>query len=437
MSLPRVRFAAVCVPVLLLFTRARAHGLMTIPPQRGALNPANKFNRGGGIWNDAPSDLKAHFPAGDKDDAPGAAARSQLRRANNNWVPFEPLNPNFRWRAGVCGDPVGSEQQHMRGGRFYYGAQITATWTQGDTVSTEVNIVAHHNGFMQFHICDVAKCGGEISEDCFRDGHCYALRRAPNADCDSGFDKQCAPIDRNYPLRWYLPCATKPENSQERMGNEKMQWILPPDLVCEHCVLHWFWSAANTCNPPGVIPFYDGPDRPRNWGQCFGQSGARGGVTRVQKPCGPTRNPEEYYQCADVKIVPRSGANTDVQRSQPEPVSADTVEDAVTGNSVLTNVQLVADGNVVQVLGSDSVIDVSKYDKLTLEVVATREISKVDFYIDESLMWTDWTARYFMYGNKGNNPNYWPDPIFNRKFKLRVSADEEGDAIELQLTLNK
>ncbi|KAI0557180.1 Lytic polysaccharide mono-oxygenase cellulose-degrading [Gracilaria domingensis] len=288
---------------------------------------------------------------------------------------------------------------------------------------------------MQFHICDVAKCGGEISEDCFRQGHCYALRRAPNPNCDSGFDKQCAPIDRNYPLRWYLPCATKPENTQERMGNNKMTWLLPDDLVCDHCVLHWFWSAANTCNPPGVIDFYDGPDRPRNWGQCFGQSGARGGVTRVQKPCGPTRNPEEYYQCADVRILPRTNRNGNAQRAQQQAVSAASVATVASGNSVLTQVQLFADGKVVRVLGSDSVVDVSSYRKLTLEVVATREISKVDFIIDGNLAWTDWTGRYFLYGNQGNTPNYWPNPIFNRKFRLRVAADEEGDAIELQLTL--
>ncbi|PXF43927.1 hypothetical protein BWQ96_06296 [Gracilariopsis chorda] len=416
----------------LLTAAVHAHAVLTDPPQRGVLNPANKFNRGSERWTNAPMDLKAHFPAGDKNDAPGAAARSQLRASANNWVPFDPLNPNFRWRAGVCGDPKRGEQQHMRGGRFYFGAQITRTYKQGELIPIEVNVVAHHNGFFQFHICDVAKCGGEISEQCFRDRHCYALKRAPNAACDSGFDKQCAPIDPNFPYRWYLPCATKPENSQERMGMDKMLWQLPDNLSCDHCVLQWFWSAANTCNPPGVIAFYDGPNRPRNWGNCFGQSGARGGVTRVQRNCSPRRNPEEYYQCADVRILSRQSAPPPANARQPRPVSAPT---SVVSNGALQYVRLYADGREVVKLAAQNVVDVSAYSKLTFEAVAAQSLSSVHFDIDGTPLWTDWTAPYFMFGNRKRTPAYWKHPIFNRRFVLRVRAPQNGLQLQMSVTL--
>lgn len=286
---------------------------MTDPPQRGTLNPASNLNNRG-KWTDAPVDFFAHFPAGDKSTEPGAAVRSQ-EKVGRKWTPFAPTKGNFKWRAGVCGDEVGKPQDHMRyergksgkPGKFYFGGQITRTFAEGSIMPVEINLVAHHNGFIELHVCDISKCGGFMSEACFKKGHCRHLRRAKNKSCDSGMDKKCGPIDPKFPHRWYLPCTNVPENVQERHGGPKMTWQLPSNFTCKHCVLHWFWSTANTCNPPGVIAYFQGKHGPKNWGNCPGQNGAMGGYSTRAGPCGPNTFPEEYYQCADIAILRSSG----------------------------------------------------------------------------------------------------------------------------------
>ena len=79
-------------------------------------------------------DLRAHFPAGDKDPEPGAGYCSQMA-AVPYWTPFEPTKRNLKRRAGVCGDlKNGHVQEHMKGGGrngrdgwLYYRGQITRT----------------------------------------------------------------------------------------------------------------------------------------------------------------------------------------------------------------------------------------------------------------------------------------------------------------------
>lgn len=247
---------------------------------------------------------------------PGAALRSQEKEGSFNWTPFTPLRSSFRWRAGICGDLKRGRAagEHLRGGKYYYDGTVTRTFRVGGTLRARVSIVAHHNGFLEFHVCDVAKCGGEISAACFRRGFCYALRRVRDKKCESRTDPACAPIDPKYPGRWYLPCSAGGRFDVY----DRIMYRLPRGLKCEHCVLHWFWSAANTCNPPGVREYFEGNRGPK-WRKCKGQGGAIGGYTKVQKDCGGRRFPEEYYQCADISIGgkadrkrPRTSASSNV-----------------------------------------------------------------------------------------------------------------------------
>lgn len=287
-----------------------AHGCMSTPNQRGTLSGPGRSGAGRCskriIDINAPIDYKAHFPAGPKVMRSGVGLRYQQSRAGRfGWVPFTPLISSFRWRAGVCGDQVGRREAHRRGGKYYYGGTIAGRYPRGSVIKLGLTVNAHHNGFMELHLCDVRRCGGEISESCFRRGHCMQLRRAPNSGCDSGYHRYCGPIDRYYPGRWYLPCSSHPVNNprQDRWGvggQGAIEYILP-QFKCKHCVLQWFWTAANTCNPPGVYEYFTGPDRPR-WGRCKGQGGARGGFVNSRRPCGGRRFPEEYLQCADIEI---------------------------------------------------------------------------------------------------------------------------------------
>lgn len=284
---------------------------MIWPPQRGITNgfeyaPVKVKDEG------AQTDWQAHFPAGDKGTDPGAAMRSQRNAAGpRGWTPYEPFNPAFTWRAGICGDTLWGKD-HMRGGKYYNDGKIHATYEEGGQISVDLAIVAHHNGFMELFLCNVDNCGGEISAGCFRQNACHRLNRAWDDSCESRNDWKCAPIDPKYPSRWYLPCGKSgvPGNGVDIYGHGKIKYQLPQGLTCDHCVLQWYWVAANDCNPPGVVDFFKS-DRAPNWGDCPGQGEAKGGWRRWETMCGGEKMPEEYYQCADIRINQKGAGGND------------------------------------------------------------------------------------------------------------------------------
>lgn len=106
------RFASFLIFVARVPNLVVAHGLVTIPRQRGALRVRNRLV--GDIDPDAPFDPAAHYPAGDKNSAPGSGKRSVMKAASNFWIPYEPLRDDFKWRAGVCGDDLYADQEHLK-----------------------------------------------------------------------------------------------------------------------------------------------------------------------------------------------------------------------------------------------------------------------------------------------------------------------------------
>ncbi|CAN8065887.1 unnamed protein product, partial [Agarophyton chilense] len=463
--------------LLLLLPRAAAHGLLTDPPQRGIL-AGNKFAPHLEPVPGAPVDFYAHFPAGDKSTTPGAGKLSQERAASRNWTPFTPFDPSFVWRSGVCGDSKTGTQDHLKGGKYYFDAHIVRAYRQGGLLHMTNAITAHHNGFVEVHVCDVSKCpDAEISQPCFtRTNACIQLQRAAVPECDSAMSAHCAPIDRAHPGRWYLPCSTG-ARFDEYGRSDHMVWSLPSHLYCAHCVLHWYWVSANTCNPPGVKEYYDGPDAPRNWGSCRGQGGAVGGVARNQMACGGTVFPEEYYQCADIRIDMADGARSapsppskstpttptpaDAQvlaesddnasrptvtpsptSSSPAPTNADADADADDDDadddadtSPFSHVAVIADGVVVSEIlpGDDKAVDITKYRQVALEAVTAEKLGRVAFAVNGNTLWVETALPYFLFGNNGREPNYWDDPIVNEEFELVVSA--AAAEIDVKITL--
>lgn len=281
---------------------SKAHGSMTDPRQRGSLRHEN-HNLHAVDW-EAPTDYQAHYPAGSKLSTPGAGTSSIRKAANNNWIPYNPFNPNYHWRAGVCGDDISGRQDHLIGGKYYYNAKRVRSYMQGSVVYFETRIVTHHNGYFEFFICNIDTCPTpDISATCFKEDHCTHLRR--NMDrCNSGYEQDCAPIDPHHPGRWFLPCDTKGDDDAMTMGgwHRTMSYILPPHLVCDHCVIQWYWTSANTCNPPGVEEYFTSHHAP-HWGGCRGQGGAINGWPAGKPQCGGELFSEEYWQCADVRIL--------------------------------------------------------------------------------------------------------------------------------------
>lgn len=298
-------FVSLLCASLLLASYASGHGCMTRPNPRGGLTTATRYINHE-VDPKAPIDHFPHFPAGPRNTTPGSALQHQIRNGKGKWTEFNPSNTSFIWRASVCGDGKQGPYEHLKHGRYYYQAAVVASYKRGSAINVEIAISAHHNGFIVLHVCDVSKCeGNDISERCFATGNCYPLRRALVAECEKGDSKRCGPRDRYRPGRWYLPCYPYKLDSGRvaRYGlNGTMRFKLPRKLVCSRCVLHFLWTTANTCNPPGVVKYFDGPDKPYGWGRCKGQANARGGVARNADPCG-VKYPEEYMSCTDIEIV--------------------------------------------------------------------------------------------------------------------------------------
>ncbi|CAN8077314.1 unnamed protein product [Agarophyton chilense] len=414
---------------------------MVEPRQRGALLESEfvPFT----IDSKAPRDYYVVFPAGIKTGSKLTGKQSQQIAAGaEGWCPYDPYDRKFVWRAGVCGDAVWRQQDHLKGGEYYYNGTIVSRYRQGGTIGIGTVITAHHNGFMEVHVCDTAKCpNGDISRQCFINGGCMQLNRAPNAVCDSGKSMKCGPIDRNFPGRWYLPCSHNIMAGYDYYSPEYATFQLPPDLFCKHCVLQWYWVSANDCNPPGVLDYFDGPDGP-TWGTCPGQGDARGGVTRNKEPCGgPELLAEEYYQCADIAIEPLEGGRS----AAPLKSAASEVAKRSTGRrlprvpehgkGVFKELVLWADKVPSRALRNGSVVDVSVYSRIGIEALVNKAVPKVEFYLDNKLVYTGHHSPYFLYRDTQGVPSYWDNKTVNRE--VTVGAAAKGEAIKVTVMLKQ
>lgn len=275
------------------------------PPQRGAL-AGNRVIKVPPFDKNAPFDHKSHFPAGDKSTVRGSGKSYQQKAAGYKYTTFTPMKPGFNWRAGVCGDVKSGPGAgaHLKGGKYYYDGTIVKSVRKESSLEIEVAILVHHKGFMEFHVCDVDKkycSSGDLTPGCFKEKNCRQLERAPNKECDSGKSIKCGPIDRNYPGRWYLPCEqSKAPSVYGKQG--EIKYKMPKGFTCKHCVLHWYWVAANDCHVEGVTEYFAGPDRPKMWDSCGRRGAKQGGYYVDREKCGGNKFPEEYYQCADMEI---------------------------------------------------------------------------------------------------------------------------------------
>lgn len=465
-------------------SRAAAHGLLSDAPQRGVLF-GSEFAPDVDPIDDAPRDYTPHFPAGDKNGGIGAGLLSQLSVVNSReggtWTPFTPSTPGYVWKAGVCGDPLSGvgAGDHLRGGRFYGNATITRTYTAGGILAMGMYMVAEHGGYTVLHVCDVAKCGGEVSAECFANGHCTVLERAPEAEaagCAAGTRGDCAPVDPAHPDRWYMPCPATLHSPIRLGGDETAVFRLPAGLACEHCVLHWYWVAANLCNPPGVTDYFTGPSAPGWTASCTPD---QGGYKPLIPECGK-EVPEEYLACADIRIEGSGGgggggsgdggddggAAEVVVTPSPEPEIVETPSPAPEATeSTLSSLPQSADtgapeaslppssggGGALRLFvegwapfdvptGTDGVTDltVPADPRLTFEALPKAAVpagTRVRFFIDGAPAWTEYAAPYFLYGNDGDTIRYWPaaDVIWGRAFTLEVAAGDVRFAARIRL----
>lgn len=285
-----------------------AHGSLLQPCPRGSLRGNPIFPKDcPPLFPNAPIDYKLHFPAGDKLNVPGVG-KSYQKRTGKVFMEFDPMNPKFRWRAGVCGDMLsgGNSKDHLKGGKYYFNGQIVKTYKENDYISFKVAIAAHHKGFFRFHVCNVKNCpNNDITTSCFNRQNCRELERAPLAKCQSRYSTDCAPIQSEYKGRWYVPCENRKQGRKYSIYglNNEILYRLPKGFTCDHCVLHFFWTSANNCKPKGVLDYFKGKKGPLSWTSCLKRNSDRNSYTSKTQECGGRNEfPEEYYQCADISI---------------------------------------------------------------------------------------------------------------------------------------
>jgi aryl-phospho-beta-D-glucosidase BglC (GH1 family) len=230
-----------------------------------------------------------------------------------------PETPETTKRHGICGDAA--TVTPLYSGPQFTSDNIVETYTAGSDIDLSVVITAHHMGWFEFRVCDKSELNdpkGEITQACL-DRH--QLLRAPSDPSES-------PIDPEHPERFYTPPKCAFGGAEMRMS---MRYTLPADLECEHCVLQWYWVTANTCagdDYESVIPLF-----PSN--SCGGGDG--GAVGWIPGPVLPSNirprlcsdensgYPEEFWNCADIRIVSSEDGNP-VQETDAPATSSPTAQ---------------------------------------------------------------------------------------------------------------
>eukprot|EP00121_Abeoforma_whisleri_P000758 Awhi_evm1s671 len=186
-------------------------------------------------------------------------------------------------RQGLCGNPADSDLVYQQPG------PISKTYQSGQIIDIQIQITAHHKGHFEFWLCDQA----EVTFECLNK---YHLVRAEDST------HPLSPIDSEFPERYYLEpsCAGDSPNNfdDENQANLipksqriTMKYKLPEGVTCDHCVLQWWWGSGNSCLIPDSRSF--------NYPQDTCDSWTTGGIT----DCGNGAYPEEFWNCADIKIT--------------------------------------------------------------------------------------------------------------------------------------
>lgn len=279
------------------------HGMMCGPRQRAAYS-SQKCGTNLPFPKNRVNDFCAHCLNG------GAVATVEGNLPPGGWRLYDPIGDFKRsaTRVELCGDPLG-RPDHMIGGQLmplrYKNVPIVQVYKAGSTIDFLVEIDTNHNGYFEFYLCDLDKCGmPDIHGKCFENGHCHRLIRVPHKDCedrrqDTKFE--CGPIDEKYPGRWYLPCRI---DGLQFVGGRsgKMRYKLPTGLTCKHCVIQWYWATANSCAPRGLLDFMRRKNNPFGT-QCESDGGGFGTYRTDMATCGGRQIPEEFWTCADVQIT--------------------------------------------------------------------------------------------------------------------------------------
>ena len=195
------------------------------------------------------------------------ASRNLLAHVRGGEFDHHSLNGGGPWSVWPTGQWLpGGGGNHPVCGRDAYGSPgpTQATWEAGQIVQVTVVITAGHKGLFFFGLCP---SGQERPE-------CFAAHRLKSTTTQS--DAIEAPPA--YQGTWSFSLRL-PDNVPQ----------------CDACTLQWYYLTGNSCDPPGV--------RATGMSQC----GTNNAV------------PEEFFNCADVRIVPKPVPAPQPVRASPRP----------------------------------------------------------------------------------------------------------------------
>merc|ERR1719410_3393507 len=159
-------------------------------------------------------------------------------------------------RCGICGDawdaPV--KEHEAPGGKFANGV-IVRQYAPGDTVTVTSHITANHVGYVEVRLCPNNNVDQDPDQECF-DRPGAALEVAGTGQTEFWIENE-----------WGT-------------GQFSQQFVLPPDVECEQCVLQWTYRNG------------------RDWGTCNGACGAV----------------ETFKACADISILAENTNYTTPER---------------------------------------------------------------------------------------------------------------------------
>lgn len=247
---------------------------------------------------------------------------------SRNLVAFEDLNwETYLGGTGGANDPLPEDCPHClnRGGtlaqcgiasdiRNYdlplnvraqpLSPNVQSEYGEGDVIEVEVLVTTHHKGHFEFRTCP-------ISTDSLP-------MEVPTAECFAKNKLQFvsdelyhAPIDMNYPERAYLIPASRAVFTQDDFygAQYKMKFKLPEGVYGDVVLLQWYYLTANSCKHVGytdmVFPDTWGPDA-----KLYSEV-----PDCVDIPDDGNGVPEQFWNCAEIKIARRSDDSTNENSS--------------------------------------------------------------------------------------------------------------------------
>jgi hypothetical protein len=177
-------------------------------------------------------------------------------------------------------------------------------YAPGAEFGMTIQITAHHRGHFEFRLCDAALLSDPttVTWACLNQN---VLQRV-------SVPGEVSPVDVNHPERYYL----EPECSPNYNKTIFMKYRMPANVTCERCVIQWWWITGNSCNAPDYANRSPQPAHVASGCQWW----------EPNLPACSTTYPEEFWNCADVRLVSGTGpqpaiGNTE-QPAAPTPVAA-------------------------------------------------------------------------------------------------------------------